>query len=188
MLLMQSVEWRAFATQIRAAHPGYFLLAFFGYLTGQILSAYKWRLLARALGFGQSLRTFIVYYFVGMYLNLFAPSTIAGDFGRGVFLAGGREGTGRALQSVLVDRLSGMFMLVWVSALGFLVLGPTVLPVLVCYGTIAAACGTVAAWWLLPRSVGWLFAPQHAVRRWSDTLLASTKKSPDCCFRRVGWL
>ena len=167
---MQSVDWRAFATQIRAAQPGYFLLAFVGYLAGQVLSAYKWRLLAQALGFGQSLWTFVVYYFVGMYLNLFAPSTIVGDFGRGVFLAGGREGAGRALQSVFADRLSGMCMLVWVSALGFLVLGPTVLPALVCYGTIAAACGTVAAWWLLPRSVAWLFARQHAVRRWSDKL------------------
>ncbi len=170
VLLMQSVDWRALANQIRAAQPGYFLLAFVGYLAGQVLSAYKWRLLARALGFGQSLRTFIVYYFAGMYLNLFAPSTIAGDFGRGVFLAGDREGAGRALQSVLADRLSGMLMLVWVSALGFLVLGPTVLPAVVCYGTIAVACGGLATWWLLPRSVAWLFAPQHVVHRWSDKL------------------
>ena len=173
---MQSADWRAFTHHIRVAHPGYFFLAFVGYLVGQVLSAYKWRVLAQALGFSQPLRTFLTYYFVGMYLNLFAPSTIAGDFGRGVFLAGGREGAGRALQSVFADRLSGMLMLVWVSALGFLVLGPTVLPAFVCYGTIAAACGTVAAWWVLPRSVVWLFAPQHTIRRWSDTLFGPYQK------------
>jgi len=171
LVLFRSADWRALANQIRVAQPGYLLVAFVGYLAGQVLSAYKWRLLAQALGFGQPLRTFIVYYFVGMYLNLFTPSTIAGDLGRGVFLAGGQEGAGRALQSVFADRVSGMLMLVWVSALGFLVLGPTVLPALVCYGTIAVACGALAAWWLLPRSVEWLFAPQHAVRRLSDKLI-----------------
>lgn len=175
---MQSVDWRLLANQIRVAQPGYCLLAFVGYLAGQILSACKWRLLARALGYSQSVRSFTAYYFVGMYLNLFAPSTIAGDFGRGVFLAGGREGAGRALQSVFADRLSGMLMLVWLSAGGFLVLGPTVLPAAVCYGTISMACGTVVAWWLLPRSLVWLFVPQHVVHRWNDKIFGPYQKEP----------
>ena len=112
------------------------------------------------VGFDQPLRACASYYFGGMYLNLFAPSTIAGDVGRSVLLAGGRQGVGRALQSVLADRASGVVMLIWVSALSFLALGPTVLPAVVCYGTIAVAVGCVPVWWLLPRLARRLFEPR----------------------------
>lgn len=178
VVLLQSTDWQVFANRIRAAQPGYVVLAFVGYLFGQVLSAYKWRLLAHALGVQRSFRAFVTYYFGGMYLNLFAPSTIAGDVGRGVFLAGGRDGAGRALQSVLADRVSGLVMLLWVSALGFLVLGPTVLPIVVCYGTIAAAGGVVLAWWLLPRLVTRLFLPDHIIRRTSEKLFAPYHAKP----------
>lgn len=176
--LFQSADWQAFANQLRTAQLGYVGLAFVGYLLGQVLSAYKWRLLAQALGFHQSVRAFVTYYFVGMYLNLFAPSTIAGDVGRGLFLAGGRDRAGRALQSVLADRVSGLVMLLWVSALGFFVLGPTVLPAVVCYGTITVACGAVLGWWLLPRLVTRLFVPDHIIRRTSEKLLAPYHTKP----------
>ena len=169
-VLFVSADWRAFVNQLRAAQPGYVGLAFVGYVLGQVLSAYKWRLLARVVGFDQSLRAFISYYFGGMCLNLFAPSTIAGDMGRSVLLAGGREGVGRALQSVFIDRASGVVMLIWVSALSFVVLGPTVLPAVVCYGTIAAAAGAGLVWWLLPRLMALLFVPGHVIRRSSEKL------------------
>lgn len=169
-VLFVSADWRAFVNQLWVAQPGYVAVAFVGYVLGQALSAYKWCLLARVVGFDQSLRAFVSYYFGGMYLNLFAPSTIAGDVGRSVLLAGSREGVGRALQSVVADRASGGVMLLWVSALSFVVLGPTVLPAVVCYGTIAAAVGAVLVWWLLPRLTALLFVPGHAIRRSSEKL------------------
>ncbi len=86
-LLLGLGDIQAFLRQLRATRLDWFLLIFVGYLAGQALSAYKWRLLAQPLGFDQSLRAFLVYYFVGMYLNLFAPSTVAGDLGRGLLLA-----------------------------------------------------------------------------------------------------
>lgn len=177
-VLFVSADWRAFADQLRAAQPGYVLLAFVGYVLGQALYACKWCLLARAVGFEQPLRAFVSYYFGGMYLNLFAPSTIAGDVGRSVLLAGGRQGVGRALQSVLADRVSGVVTLIWVSALSFLVLGPTVLPAVVCYGTIAVAVGCVPVWWLLPRLARLLFEPDHLIRRSSDKLFAPYHTRP----------
>ncbi len=177
-VLFVSADWRAFVSQLWTAQPGYVVVAFVGYVLGQVLSAYKWGLLARVVGFDQSLRSFVSYYFGGMYLNLFSPSTIAGDVGRGVLLAGGREGVGRALQSVLADRASGTVMLIWVSALSFVVLGPTVLPAVVCYGTIAAAVGAVLVWWLLPRLMALLFVPGHVIRRSSEKLLAPYHTRP----------
>jgi len=164
-LLLASTNLHGLTRQILAARPEFLLLAFVGYLAGQVLSAYKWQLLARPLGFDQSLQTFTVYYFVGMYLNLFAPSTVVGDLGRGLLLAENRKGLGPALQSVLADRVSGVVMLLWVSAMGFLLFGPTVLPAALCYGTIATALLTVVVWWALPHLIAQLGTPQHTLRR-----------------------
>ena len=162
--LLGATDLRVFTRQILAARSEFVLLAFIGYLASQALSAYKWRLLAVPLGFDQPLRAFTLYYLAGMYLNLFAPSTVVGDLGRGVLLAGNGGGIGPALQSVLADRVSGLVMLLWVSAAGFMLFGPTVLPAALCYGTIAAAFLSVAGWWVLPRVIGRLFSPWHRLR------------------------
>lgn len=164
-LLLGSTNLRALTQQLRTARLDFFLLAFTGYLAGQVLSAHKWQLLARPLGINRSLRTFITYYFAGMYLNLFAPSTIAGDLGRGLLLAERKENIGRALQSVLADRSSGGVMLIWVNAGGFLLFGPTVLPPVLCYWIIAVALLTGVGWWLLPRLVARGEQPQDRLRR-----------------------
>lgn len=171
-IVLRSANLRLLLAQVLAARLDLFLLALVGYLVSQALSAYKWQVLARPLGFDQSLRAFTVYYFVGLYLNLFAPSTVLGDLVRGLLLAGKGGSVGFALQSVLADRVSGMVMLLWVSAGGFLLLGPTVLPAVVCYGTIVAACILVAGWWVLPHFVVWLCSPQHRLRQFAERALA----------------
>ena len=170
-LLVSSVDMVHLIRQLRAARLDYIGLAFCGYLLGQALSAYRWRLLARPLGFGQSLKTFIAYYFAGMYLNLFAPSVVAGDAGRSYLLARGRARLGAALQSVLADRVSGLVMLVWVSAGGFLLWGPSVLPVELYYGVLATAGGSLVLWWGLPWLVERYTPPGNIVRRAIDQLI-----------------
>src|SRR5262245_824114 len=49
------------------------------YLIGQLLSAYKWSLIGRAVGLGDEVARYARFYFIGMFFNLFAPSTIGGD-------------------------------------------------------------------------------------------------------------
>ncbi|MSQ47781.1 MAG: flippase-like domain-containing protein [Deltaproteobacteria bacterium] len=163
-LLFWSIDLDDFREQLSAARLDLVVVTFLGYLLTQLLSAYKWQVLARPLGFHHPLRVFGVYYFVGMYLNLFMPSTIAGDVGRGLLLAT-RSGRVSALQSVLADRVTGVVMLLWVSALGFLCFGPTVFPATVAYGVVGVAVLTVAGWWIAPRVVSVLFTPGHAVHR-----------------------
>jgi glycosyltransferase 2 family protein len=165
IFLLRSTDLQKFIRQIQTAQPEFFFLAFLGYLASQVLSTYKWQVLARPLGFTQPFATFVVYYFSGMYLNLFAPSMVAGDVGRGVLLASNGGRVGAALQSVLADRVSGLVMLLWVSATGFLLFGPTVLPATLCYGVIAGAVLAVVAWRVLPKIIDQLLAPQHKLRR-----------------------
>jgi glycosyltransferase 2 family protein len=170
-ILLGSSDLHVFMQHIAAARLDFFLLAFLGYLFGQTLSAYKWRMLAQPLGFDQPLRTFAVYYFVGMYLNLFAPGTVVGDLGRGVLLAQDKGGIGPALQSVLADRVSGVVMLLWVSAAGFILFGPTVLPLALCYGTVATAFLAIAGWWALPHVMPLFCSPGQWLYRLVDKVI-----------------
>ena len=170
-ILFYSVDVVQFTQQVRAARLDYIVVAFLGYLLGQSLCAYKWRLLARPLGFTQPLHTFLLYYFAGMYFNLFAPSMVVGDVGRGFLLARGTPRLRAALQSVLADRVCGLVMLVWVSAGSFLLFGPSVLPVELYYGTIATAGGSVLAWWGLPWLIERTGAPHNVVRRFVERLI-----------------
>ncbi|HKA56642.1 MAG TPA: lysylphosphatidylglycerol synthase transmembrane domain-containing protein [Candidatus Binatia bacterium] len=184
-LVLRSANLHLLLTQVLAARLEFFLPALAGYVASQGLSAYKWQVLARPLGFDQPLRAFLAYYFVGMYLNLFAPSTVLGDLARGLLLARDGGGIGLALQSVLADRLSGMLMLLWVSAVGFLSFGPTVLPPALCYGVIAAACLLVVVWWLLPSLVACLGSPHHRLRQWAERALAPYRTRWAAVFARA---
>jgi len=185
VLVLRSANVRLLFAQVRAARLEFFLLALAGYLASQVLSAYKWQVLARPLGFDRPLRVFVVYYFVCMYLNLFAPSTVLGDLGRGLLLASHGGGLGPALQSIVADRLSGMAMLLWVSATGFLLFGPTVLPPALCYGVIAAAGSLVVVWWLLPYIVTGLGSPQHRLRQFAERALAPYRTEGAAVFGRA---
>jgi uncharacterized membrane protein YbhN (UPF0104 family) len=171
-VLVWSTDVRSLAQHVLTARVEWILLAFLGYLAGQVLSAYKWQLLARPLGFQHPLHRFIVYYFAGMYLNLFSPSTVLGDMSRGVLLATPRGDLGPALQSVLADRVSGVVMLLWVCAAGVLLAGPTVLPIFVSYAMLLCPLLTGIVWWALPSLLAWPHVPFGQLRQWIARLVA----------------
>lgn len=165
VLLLRSTDLLIFHERIGRAQLSWVCVAFIGYLLSQVLSAYKWQVLARPLGFAQTLRAFVSYYFAGMYFNLFAPSTVAGDFGRSALLAEGRERLGLAVQSVVADRISGFVMLLWVSAVGALFSSAATLPLLWRGSVIAAAVGATVGWWLLPFVLDRLFHSTNKIHR-----------------------
>jgi len=47
-------------------------------LGSQAISAYKWSWIAEAVGFRRSLADCTRFYFIGMFFNLFGPSTVGG--------------------------------------------------------------------------------------------------------------
>ena len=126
--------------------------AFVIYLVGQVLSAYKWFLLGSSVGLKGSLGEYLRFYFIGMFFNLFGPSTIGGDLVRALYLGGGRR-PGLAINSVLFDRVSGLALL--------MALGAVALVAFPQYGfswplNAALAGGGIVlliGWWTCPRLV-----------------------------------
>ncbi|MGE0679761.1 MAG: lysylphosphatidylglycerol synthase transmembrane domain-containing protein [Candidatus Binatia bacterium] len=176
--LLISTDLQTFRRHLSTAPLAWVIVAFLGYLLGQIISAYKWQVLARPLGFIQPLRVFVSYYFSGMYLNLFAPSTVAGDFGRSALLAGDRKRLGPALHSVVADRVSGLITLLWVCAVGSLLADLKPLPVSVRYGVIAITLGATGGWFLLPTLLGHAFPLSFKLRGFIERLIAPYQNAP----------
>lgn len=90
------------------------------YLAGQVLSAWKWQLLLGAGGAKVTLWRCCALYWLGMFSNLWLPSSIGGDAVRIWRLRQAGIGGGLATASVLVERLTGFAALLTLGACGLL--------------------------------------------------------------------
>src|SRR5437667_2491062 len=143
------------------------------FVLSQALSAYKWSWIGRALGFQESLADYARFYFIGMFFNLFGPSTLGGDLVRALYLGAGRRRR-LAVSSVVFDRASGLALLVALGALGFLLFPEYRFPPSLILGTVAVGGVLVAGWWAAPRLVRLLPATRwtRELRREVDVDLA----------------
>ncbi len=160
VFLLSRIDTAQLVRVMTSAHLSYLVVALAGYFLGQILCSVRWALLARPLGFQNAVKDYTIFYFIGMFFNLFAPSTIGGDVGRVFYLA--RDGQRReerqwsgaavsALISVLADRLIGLAVLVWIAAAALALFSNYPLPMVVRAITFALAAGTILGWLLLPQ-------------------------------------
>jgi uncharacterized membrane protein YbhN (UPF0104 family) len=180
-LLLHRTDVHQIRAAVARAHIGWLALAWTCVVLSQFAAAYRWALLGRAVGFAAPLRRYLIYYFSGMYLNLFGPGTVAGDVGRVLFLAGGRR-RALALTTVVAHRAIGFVVLTWIAAVAALLL-PDV-PLSRTLRALAAPVipVTIAAWlWgprlmarVLPRGNRWRVLVEHDLAPyWHDhTLLA----------------
>jgi len=133
------------------------------YLAGQGLSALKWWMLGRSVGFDRPLASYLRFYFIGMFFNVFGPSTLGGDLVRGLYLGSGRR-AGLALGSVVFDRLSGLAVLMALGSAALLVFPQYRFPRPVTFTLVAGGALLLAGWWTLPRLVS-LLPAHHRIRR-----------------------
>jgi hypothetical protein len=133
------------------------------YLAGQALSSYKWWLLGRSVGFEQPLRTFTRFYFIGMFFNLFLPSTIGGDVMRVLYLGGERRRV-LATNSVVFDRVSGLALLMALGGAAWLAFPQYEFPWPLAASVVAGGTALLLGWWMCPRLVR-LLPERNRVRR-----------------------
>jgi uncharacterized membrane protein YbhN (UPF0104 family) len=140
---------------VAQAHIGWVVVAFLGYLASMVISSVRWMMLARPLGFDEPYSEFFGSYFTGVFMNLFAPSTVAGDIGRALFLGQGRRRRALAFTTVIADRGLGFVVLTWLGALAILLQPGYDLPAVLYYSA-----------WIVPPAtlLGWLYLPPMAVR------------------------
>lgn len=107
-----------------------------------LLTAWRWRWLVEALGLVLSVAEAFRYTFYGIFFNLFVPGATGGDVVKAWYAARRTGRATKAVVSVLVDRLVGLFALVLFAA-AVLFLGPAregfAVPRLFVGGVLAAA-------------------------------------------------
>src|SRR2546430_14703467 len=137
---------------LSGVRPGLFAGALLLYIVGQVLSAYKWAVLGRSVGLDRPLAEYTRFYFIGMFFNLFGPSTVGGDVVRALYLGAGHRRT-LAAGSVVFDRASGLVSLVMLAAIAFLLFPQYRFPRSLILGAVAVGGALVVAWWAAPRLV-----------------------------------
>ena len=109
----------------------YFVAVIVIYVAGQVMSAWRWQLLAAVVGTHARFRDFLGYYFVGLFTNLFIPGMLGGDALRSLYLGRKTHRIGEAIASVVADRGTGVIALFWLAALMALTMRAMFAPVLV---------------------------------------------------------
>ena len=102
-------------------------VAFLMYLTSQVIGSIRWYFLAHALDFSGPWSTYLRYYFVGMYFNLFLPTCVGGDVLKMHYISRGEPKKLRATYSILADRLFGLGAMFLLGA-GAVLIGRGILP------------------------------------------------------------
>ena len=111
----------------------------------------RWFIFIKALEVTSSARDVVRYYFIGLFGNLFLPSTIGGDILKIYGLCRNSSQKTRVVASVLLDRLSGFAAIVVVSVVAFILgyrflqEGVIVAPIIgmaVLAGGLPASCST----------------------------------------------
>lgn len=149
-------EWAQVAEAFAHMRLEYWLAALGLYLASQVASSLRWQALARPLGFDLPWYRYAAYYFVGMFFNLFLPTSVGGDVLRAWYLDGGSGRRLAAFLSVVADRLSGLLVLLVLACLAVLA-APVPLPpwIPLCVGlTTAGAVGGLLALPVLARWTG----------------------------------
>jgi hypothetical protein len=144
------VDWGEFGRALLATSPWTFLLVVAINLGASVVMTWRWHLLARAAGCALDFRTATAYTFLGFFFNQILPGSVGGDAAR-IWCLRGEGGWGRAVGTVLWDRLLGLAALVVVTL--------TVLPFQ--FRPVMDPAGARAAWLLFLLLLLLFLAAQH---------------------------
>jgi glycosyltransferase 2 family protein len=134
-----------------ASEPiGYFAATVALYVAGQVMSAYRWQLLAQLNGIGGRYREYLAYYFIGMATNLFMPGMIGGDALRGIYLGRRQSRIGDAVASVVADRGIGLLAMFWYAGACALLVTGVPLPRAVIRLTLVVGAASLAVYCAAP--------------------------------------
>lgn len=140
---------------MRRERPVFFVATVALYVGGQVMSAYRWRILAALNGLHGCYSEYLAYYFVGMFTNIFVPGLVGGDAMRALYLGRRHRRIGPAVGSVMADRGVWLLALLWLAAVAAVCNRRVRLPPSVIHLTAAMGAtlllGYIASPWLARR-------------------------------------
>ena len=104
---------------LRGARVEFLVYAGLVFFVVNLILLLRWFIFIKALGVSSPVRDIVRYYFIGLFGNLFLPSSIGGDFLKIYGLCRNSSQKTKVVASVLLDRLSGFAAIVLVSVAAF---------------------------------------------------------------------
>lgn len=106
---------------ISGANLGYLLWAFCIFFLINIVILFRWYIFMRALDLDAPFWDVVQWFFIGLFCNLFLPTSVGGDVVKTIGLAKIVNQKPKVFASVVLDRLSGFAGIVIVAAIMFVV-------------------------------------------------------------------
>ncbi len=110
LLVARAVDLSSIITVIGSINPGFVFVALGVFWIAQIVSSLRCIYIANELGRDMTLSTSVKAHFVGLWFNQVLPTSLGGDVLK-VAVLKQAIGLGVALRSAILDRFSGLFIL-----------------------------------------------------------------------------
>jgi len=157
LLFRGKLDWKDVEHALGAANRGGLAAACGVMLASNVLGAFQWSRLLRAVDIRLPFWKVCLYYHVGLFFNNFLPANVGGDFARILDASrGGSASRASAFSTVLMDRLIGTVAL---GGLAVLTTLPAVGQLRLSSGLLVSLLGGVFAFFAI--SVGMLWAIFH---------------------------
>ena len=135
-----------------------------GYILGQLLSSYKWWIIARSSSVNAPLGRAIKSYFIGMFVNCFGLGLVGGDVARGILLSANQDTKTRSIATVIADRAHGLAVLAFIGTMTAIFLGSDLLDFSALLLLISLGSAVVAGWLIGPRILLLIVKPGNKLR------------------------
>jgi len=110
-LILRRIDWSLAWQALSSIRLPYLGLAWVLFLLGVVVRAARWGSLLTALGVRRPLTELSYWYFVGSFFNVVLPTGFGGDAVRVAELGQDTNRAGAVLNTVLMDRFSGIMVL-----------------------------------------------------------------------------
>jgi uncharacterized protein (TIRG00374 family) len=148
--------WQKHVIEGQPIHYGFLALGFSIYLVSLVITLWRWYFLVRAQDLPFTVPDAMRIGLVGFFFNAVMPGAVGGDVIKAVALAREQSRRTVAVATVIMDRIIGLWALVWfvamiggISWLLGLLDGPSARPAVVIVATALAIVGLSALVWLL---------------------------------------
>lgn len=119
VLFAYYIDWDDILSAVRGADTHFLWLAFSVNVLITIILLIRWYLFMFALGLKAPLGLVFRYFFIGLFCNLFLPTSIGGDLVKAIGLSRRVGQKPKVFASIVLDRLSGFAGLVIVAIVAY---------------------------------------------------------------------
>lgn len=118
--LFSQMDTAQMLEMIRSADMGYLIAALILFCFTSLMLLVRWRLLIKGLALEVPFKYLFIYFFAGLFFNLFLPTSTGGDVVKIIGVCRVTPHKAKVVASAMLDRLSGYSAIVLIATIAFI--------------------------------------------------------------------